>query len=149
MATSMTDIRDSVIARLVTVVPADYKELAFIETIEDNSSRTDNNRYAVRALEAAEFGGVTKTISFDQSFEVVLTKNWVQNSIDDIQQVTASYENRALIQDIYVDLVQTKGGLPGTIINISNLVIAEPEYLLEDKVAVQRATMNIKYRLTL
>jgi hypothetical protein len=103
----------------------------------------------VRALGALQNPGVNRYTTFTQSFEVVLTKGYIQSTIDDTEQVEKSYDLRAIMLDIYTDLVNTKAGVPASVMNIFNLEFTEPEYLEEDKVVVTRYTMDITFRLTL
>lgn len=149
MATKMTDIKDAMLTEVAAELGASWKQLAYVEDIAKNSFRTSSERYGVRALAASEVPGVTKFMTFSQSFEVVLTKGYVESSIDDSEQVTKSYEIRALILDIFKRMVNNKAGDASSVMQVSDLAIDEPEYLVDDKVVIQRATMNITYRLTL
>lgn len=149
MIDTMRDIRDSMLSEIATELGATYKQLAYLEDVEKNNFRTNNDRYGVRALTANEVPGVTKNVHITQTFEVVLTKGYYESSLDDTEQVEKAYDNRENALDIYKRMVNTHAGLSGTVLNITNLVVEEPEYLLEEKVAVQRATMDITYRFNL
>lgn len=149
MSDAMRQIRDAVESEISTELGASYSKLPYVEVIEKNSFRTNNNRYGVRALVSSEIPGVTKYTTFTQSFEMVLTKGYVQSTIDDTEQVEGSYDLRALILDIYTRLVNNKAGIPALTINVTNLVVSEPEYLEDDKVVIIRSTFDIIYRLTL
>lgn len=149
MADVMRQIRDSMLTEISTELGSDYKQLAYVEVVEKNSFRTSNNRYGVRALDAVQIPGVNKFATFDQTYEVVLTKGYVQSNIDDSEQVESSFDLRELMHDIYVRLVKGKAGIPASVINVNNLVISEPEYLEDDKVTIIRANMTITYRNTL
>lgn len=147
--TDIADITTAIKVKVAAELPVGYKELAFLEDIAKNSFRTSNNRYGVRALEASQLPGVTKNITLNQEFEVVLTKGYIQSSIDDTSQVAASLDLRAECLSIYKSLVNTKAGLPGTVLNITDFILQEPQYLDDDKVVIQRASMNIQYRYSL
>jgi len=149
MSDIMRTIRDGIETRVAAVAGGGYSKLAYVEQIEKNSFNTSNDRYGVRALGALQNPGVTRHTTFTQSFEVVLTKGYIQSSIDDTEQVEKSYDLRAIILDIYTDLVNTKAGVPAVVMNIFNLEFAEPEYLEEDKVVITRSTMDITFRLNL
>jgi len=149
MIDMMRDIRDSITAEIVAELGATYSALPYLENVEKNNFRSNNNRYGVRALFGAEVPGVTKNVHITQTFEVVLTKGYYESSLDDAEKIERAYDNRENVLDIYKRLVNTRGGLPGTVLNITNLVVSEPEFLVEEKVAVQRATMDITYRFSL
>ena len=128
---------------------ASYKKLAYLEDIDKNSFRTNNDRYGVRALSSSEVDSVTKFVTFTQSFEVVLTKGYYESNLDDTEQIERSLDNRENMLCIYKRLVNNRGGLPSVILNIQNLILSEPEFLVDEKVAVQRATIDITYRFSL
>jgi len=149
MSDIMRTITDGVKARIASVAGVTYSELAYVEAVEKNSFRTSNNRYGVRALGALQVPGVTKFTTYTQSFEVVLTKGYIQSNIDDTEQVSQSYDLRAIMLDIYTDLINTKAGVPDSVLNIHGLEFTEQEYLEDDKVVIIRSTMNIQFRITL
>ena len=80
---------------------------------------------------------------------MVLTKGYTQSSIDDSSQVDKSLDLRAELLGIYKRFINGKAGIPGTVLNVTDLILAEPEYLEDDKVVIQRASMNIQYRYSL
>lgn len=143
------DITTSMKAEIAAELGASYSELQFVEDVAKNSFRTNNNRYGVRALVASQLPGVTKHVTLNQEFEVVLTKGYTQSSIDDSSQVTKSLDLRAELLGIYKRFINGKAGIPGTVLNVTDLILAEPEYLEDDKVVIQRASMNIQYRYSL
>lgn len=149
MIDSMRDITNSIGAEIVAELGVGYSTLPFLEDVSKNNFRSNNNRYGVRALGASEVPGVTKNVHITQSFEVVLTKGYYESNLGDEKQTEAAYDNRENVLDIYKRLVNTRAGIPGTVLNIQNLVVSEPEYLVEEKVAVQRATMDITFRFSL
>ena len=147
--TDIADITTAIKGQIITELGVSYKELAYVEDVAKNSFRTSNNRYGVRALVAGQLPGVTKFVTLNQEFEIILTKGYIQSSIDDTSQVTGSLDLRAELLSIYKRLINTKAGLPGTVLNITDLILSSPEYLEDDKVVIQRATMNIQYRYSL
>jgi hypothetical protein len=149
MSDVMRDIRDAMLSEIQAELGVSYKELAYLETIEQNNLRTNTDRFGVRALASSQVPGVTRFTTFTQSFEIVLTKGYAASAIDDSERVEKAYDNRENLLAIYTRLVNNKGGLPLVVLNIFSLNISEPEYLLEDKVVIQRATMDITYRLSL
>ena len=149
MIDSMRDIRDAMLGEIADELGVDYGNMPYLEDISKNNFLKNNNQYGVRALDSTEVAGVTKMVHFTQTFEVVLTKGYSESNLDDTEQRERAYDNRENMLCIYKRLVNTRAGIPGTVLNISNLLVSEPEYLLEEKVAVQRATMDITYRFSL
>lgn len=149
MSDIMRTIRNAIESEIQTELGVAYKKLAYVEDVQKNSLRTSSERYGVRPLGSSQIPGVTKFTTFTQAFEVVLTKAYRESMIDDSEQVEKSLDNRELLLAIYKRLVNNKCGAPSVVLNVFDLVIDEPEYLTDDKVAIQRATMNITYRLTL
>lgn len=149
MIDSMRDVKNAMAVEIAAQLGVEYSALPYLENIEKNNFRSNNNRYGVRALGALEVPGVTKNVHITQTFEVVLTKGYYESNLDDTEQRERAYDNQENLLDIYKRLVNTRAGIPGTVLNITNLSVSEPEYLLEEKVAVQRATMDITFRFSL
>ncbi len=149
MSDIMRDIKEAMESEIQAELGSGYKELAYLEDVVKNSFRQSSERFGVRALGSGQVPGVTKHTTFSQSFEVVLTKGFTETNIDDNVKVAKSFDNRENLLAIYKRLVNNKAGIPGSVMNVFNLFIDEPQFLEEDKVAVQRATMDITYRITL
>lgn len=147
--TKVRDIKNAMLSEIATELGASYKRLAYEEDVAKNSFRSSSQRYGVRQLDAFEIPGVTKYATFDQTFQVVLTKGYIQSNIDDSEQTETSLDLAELAHDIYVRMVKNKAGLPSSVINVKDLSMSEPEYLEDDKVTIIRANMIITYRNTL
>lgn len=143
------DIVNAINSEILAELGSSYAVLPYLENVEKNNTNTNHDRYGTRALGASQLPGVTKYVTFTQSFEVVLTKGYAETSIDDNNQVSASLDNRANMLDIYKRLVNNKAGLPLVVLNVFGLDIDEPEYITESKVAIQRARMDVTYRFSL
>lgn len=149
MSDVIRTLRNAIESEVQAEAGSAYKKLAYVEDVQKNSLRTSSERYGVRPLGSSQIPGVTRYTTFTQSFEVVLTKAYRESNLDDTEQIEKSLDNRELMLAIYTRLVNNKCGAPSIVMNVFELFIDEPEYLTDDKVAIQRATMNITYRLTL
>jgi hypothetical protein len=149
MSDVIRDIRDAMVSEIQAELGSTYKPLAYLEDVAKNSFRTSSERFGVRPLASSQVPGVTKYYQFIQSFEIVISKQYLESSIDDSEKVEKSLDNREIVLALFKRMINNKAGLPSMVLNVFDLAIAEPEYLEQDKVAVQRATMNIQYRLTL
>lgn len=145
----MEDIYNSILARMGTVLDADYQLLDYVELIEKNSWNQVPKGYGVRAKIANEVDGVNKSYTLEQTFESIISDRYVHSSTNDIELRTTSFNLRNVALDIYKDLIKTKAGLPGTVVNIRTLSIAEPEVDEEAKVIVQRFEYSVFYRISL
>ena len=114
-----------------------------------NNFKQSRSKYGVRPLTTFEINGVVKATTHQHSFEVVLTDGYVNNGISDanIQSVVLqAFEN---MNSIYKRVEQVRAGAPTQVLNVTNLVISEPEILDVDKVVVLRATIDVLYRIEL
>lgn len=145
----MNDIRQSMETEALVVLGNSYQKLAYVENVQKNNFRTGNDRYGVRALDALQNPGVTKQVTLTQTFELILTKGYVDSAISDNNQVSKAYELRAKVLEIYKHFINTKAGIPGTVLNINGLNVSSPEYLEDDKLVIQRATMDVTFRYSL
>jgi hypothetical protein len=149
MIDDVRDIKDGAEAVIATYLGSSYKKLAYLNDVEKNNYNSNSNRYGVRALSANQVPGVTKYPTITQSFEVVLTKAYRESSLDDTEQLEKALDNFNDMLSIYRELVNSKCGVPNIVLNVNNISIAEPEYIVDSKVAVQRATIEITYRFSL
>lgn len=149
MSDIIRDISEGIQTEMQAELGVTYKPLAYVEDVQKNSFRTSSERFGVRALLGGQIPGVTKYVTITQSFEIVLSKQYQESMVDDSEQVSKAYDNRENLLAIYKRLVNNKCGRPDLVMNVYELSVSEPEYLVEDKVAIQRATMNVTYRLTL
>ena len=147
--TQITDIKNSIITRLIAVLPSDYKALAYIEEIEKNNNTQIKRAYGVQALEAEEVSGVNKVYTIDQTFEVIITDNYNHSQVNDNDYQNKTYDIREQCLAIYKDIVNTHAGLPGTVLNVSSLFIDIPEQDDESKSVIQRINFLIRYRVSL
>lgn len=148
MSTTITDIITGMESQIATLLPT-FSELQYKEDVQKNNLRASSDRYGVLAKASSEVPGVTKYLTFSQSFEVILIKKYYESSISDDKQVSAGLDLRDSALEIYKTLINTKAGAPAVVMNITELEMAEIEYLEEDKVAVLRSTVNITYRESL
>lgn len=126
-----------------------YKKLAYLQDVEKNNYKTNTDRYGVRVLAGGEVPGVTKNVHITHTYEIVLSKSYKESSISDTEQSEIALDNFNNMLSIYKDIVNTKAGVPLSVLNVTNLQLSEPEYIVDSKVAIQRATMDITYRFSL
>lgn len=143
------DIKEGIETVAQSILGASYKKLSYVNDVEKNNYFANSDRFGVRALAGGEVPGVTKNVHITQSFEIVLSKAYRESNLDDIEQSEKALDNFNNLLDIYKELVNVKCGEPLIVLNVTNLQISEPEFLVDSKVAIQRATMDITYRFSL
>lgn len=143
--TPVTDIVNAIVARVEAVTS--FSKLPYAFDIEKNSWQSSMDGFAVRPSNTEETTSVTKRLTYIQSFEVVLTKGYTQSAIDDSSLQSAVNEISDLIHSVFVDLEQTRAGIPATVLNVLNLTIEEPSIYETQKVVALTGTVNILYRL--
>lgn len=149
MSTVSLDLSNSLKTCIQTVMGPEYKEMAYNFEVTPNTFKNAKNQYAVQAGEIEEISGVTKYLTFSQTFRVVLASEGRDSGLTDAGSVAASFDLRQKMFELYVHLINTKAGLPSRVMNVTQLNMDTPEYLDDEKVTVLRGNFNIIYRLTL
>lgn len=149
MSGASLTLSDGIKQAIVSVMGAEYKEMAYSNDIGLNSFKNCDTQFTVQAKEVLQRDTVTKHLTFTQTFGVVLSKGYGGGDLTDSESVAVSFELRQKMYELYVHLVNTKAGLTSIVINITDLNMDTPEYLFDEKVTVLRGNFNIVYRLTL
>lgn len=102
-------------------------------------------RYGVRPLDSDTVPGVTRKITKDQIFQIILCDPFI-NRDNDTAQRTVTFAQYSKMDDIVADLMGSKAAIPDTIILIHDPSTEAPEYLEEDEVAVLRENIIIRHR---
>ena len=147
--TVVRDIRDSLLNLIATELGSEYVQLAYVNDIERNNWKQGSNGYGVRPAFKQQVAGVTKNATYLQTFELLITKRYVNQSIGDDRILDSFLDADEQIMGIYKEIINTSAGLPSVVLNATNLTTDVPQILEEDNVVVLRATVDILYRLTL
>lgn len=147
--TAVNDIIAGMKTEISTALGASYQELPYVNDVSKNNFRTNAKRYGVRALASEETSTVTKRLTLIHTFEVILTDLYYESNIDDSPLETAKQNLFEQMLRIYQQLDTTKAGTPGVVLNVTNLNTLTPEILVEEKVVVLRAEIDILYRINL
>lgn len=152
MSTVGRDLRDSLTTCLSTVAGVEYNQLKYLQELSNNSfSGGHGKRYGVRPSLAGrnDIAEVSKSLTYTQTFKFVLTKEFCQDGVSDTDMYEAWLDLQEIALRFNSKVINTKAGLPSRVINAVNFFIEEPEFLLNDKVAVLTGNIDIIYRLTL
>jgi hypothetical protein len=148
MAAIVQNITTSGKDLIATLLGSTYKELRFVFAVEKNDIRSAEKAYGFRPLEASTAETTVKTYTLDHRFEVVLTDT-IGRSDDDVQRTDAINQMYNNSDEIFKEFINTKLGLPLTVLNISEQSISEPEFVLDNKLVILRMQMTVKYRSSL
>ena len=149
MSTLVNDLLDSIKTRVASVLGSEYGELPYVIDVSQNNFNQNHNRYGVIPAASFESESVTKYVTMIQSYQLVLTKAFIEDGISDADKQAKRTELQDLVYDIYKDLVNTKAGIPSIVMNITDLQVEDATYLNEEKVVVINASFNVLYRFTL
>ena len=146
---SVTSILNGIKGGMATTLGVEFSELPYVNDVEKNNFNSNHNRYGVTAKASFQAETVTKVITMDQTFEMVITKAYIEDGISDDDSRAKNLEIQDLYLDIFKTIYNTKAGDPASVLNVSSLTVAEPEYLIEEKVIVLRASINVLHRFSL
>ena len=151
MPTAARSVRDELKTCLASTAGAEYNELKYLEeaSLSKNSfTQGKDKRYGVRpgsTPESAE-AGVNRDLTYTQSFEFVLTKGYKQSAHSDSAKYEAFLDLHEIALQFYNKVYKAP---PSRALNVVDLIIEEPLFVADDKVAVLTGNVNIIYRLTL
>lgn len=149
MSVLINDLLESIKTRVSTVLGPDFRELPFVIDVSQNNFKQNHNRYGVVPAASFETDSVTKFVTMTHSFDMVLTKAYIDDGIGDSDKRAKRTQLQDLYLDIYKDLVNTKAGIPSIVMNITDLSIDDAVYLEDEKIVVMNASFNVLYRFTL
>lgn len=143
---SVSTLTSDIKTRVQTVATA-YSELGYANDITKNTFKGNYKRFAVLPKGSSQSNSVTRYITLEQEFEIILTDGFINKALSDSEQQSRVIALQDLLVSVYKDLVNTRCGSVACI-NVTNLSIREPQFL-EDNVVVQSATFNVLYRTPL
>lgn len=146
MSNLVEQINDSLTSILATEAGAGYEELDYIINISKNAWDRNKDRYGVRPLDASTAAGVTNVYTLDHDFEIILTSEYVNSGVDDVDQREKTFVLYDKMDEFYKAAYLRKAGLPSIVLYVSEIDMDEPEYLEDNQVVVLRASVTIKYR---
>ena len=140
---AQTDILNAIESRVNAVLPS-YKRLKYSYDVEKNNKRASDDAYGIGAGAGSSVEGTFKTITMDQEFFVILTKDFGGRSDDNAERsaLKAIYDD---METLYRDLFQSKLGIPSVVYLVSELSLDEPEKIADNVISV-RMSFTVKHR---
>lgn len=148
MSTAVGDIQTAMESTMATVLGATYFELDYKHDLPKNDFRNSDKRYGVVPLGGLQVEGSIKVYTVDQVFEMVLTHGTIDRDTDEdrsAKEFLLFEKTHAILKE----MIQSKLGIPSLVMNVSNLDLADPEFLEPDNIVVQRTRLTVKYALPL
>ena len=141
----ITTLVSGINTRVAAVLGSSYSELGYIADVSDNSFKGASKRYGVIAgdLDQVETSaGVLGSYTIIQEFVIKVTDRWATSQAGDgsKRETMISLLEKCLL--IYKDLINSKAGSPGTVLNVLDGMSTASTYHEEDNVC--EATMNIQ-----
>lgn len=138
-------------ACLLSEAGPEYNELKYLEDLSLNSfTGGHDKRYGVRPGETPrnDAAEVNRALTYTQTFQFVLTKGCYLSGVSDSGKYEAFLDLHEIALRFNKKVLNTKAGLPGTVLNSINFRLNEPLFL-DDKVAVLVGNIDIIYRVAL
>lgn len=136
----------SIKTRIAAVLGSNYTELAYTNDLAKNSFTGNFKKYGLVVGSSEEISSVTRYVTLNQTFELILTDSFINTSMTDSNELAKGPVLQDLAFDIYRDLISTKAGSPSTVIMVSDFAVSSPE-TIQDKTVVIKATIKVKYRV--
>lgn len=143
---AQTDILNAIESRVNAVLPS-YKRLKYSYDLEKNNKRASDDAYGIGAGAGSSVEGTFRTITMDQEFFVILTKDFGGRNDDNAERTAlkAIYDD---METLYRDLFQSKLGIPAVVYLVSELSLDEPEKIADNVMSV-RMNFTVKHRKTI
>jgi len=134
MSSAQTIILNAIETRTNAVLPT-YSRLKYSYNIEQNSRRVSADSYGIGSGAAISVTGTNRTITLDQEFFVVLTKDFGgrDNDAAERDSLKGIYDD---LETLYRDLFQSKLGIPAEVYLVSELSLDEPEKIADNVISV-------------
>lgn len=141
---SFSIILNSLETRAAVVFPS-KSQLKHVWDITANKTLGLSNHWGIRPLSRTQVSGVTKFVTVDQGFEIILSQDFVTTSRGDASVIDKIAELHQDIDTFYSDLQETKAGNTD-IINVSDLTVEEAEVDNNSSNVIVRGQFTIRYR---
>jgi len=145
---SVEQISDAIKAR-IKVILADHKELDFSYFPEKNNFYNNFLRYGVTVGLASSTATITKSLSYNHDFKIILTDCYKATDEDEIDLTTKIFNVQDRMSDILKDLYRTNLGLINLVFQVTPLSIEAPLIIESQQVLILTSSLNVTYRLDL
>ena len=124
-----------------------YSELSHVVDLSKNSFYSLSTRYGVMPQGSKEQSGVTVANTLDQGFKIILTDEYVSDTIEDASIIAKQVALIGLFEDIFRELVRTKCGAPSVVMFVGDFAIEECYLIEKQKIIIVEAHVNVRSRV--
>lgn len=146
MSTIVKSVYDALKSAVSTELGSSWTELRFLFDVEGNDRRTAERGFGVIPLEAVSNPTILQAYTFDQTFEVILTRT-NPREIDDTDKINALLNTGELYDEasnIHKAILRTQIGIPAVINLVQEVGMNAPEFT--ENFIVLRFQFNIRWR---
>lgn len=142
-------ITDNIITRLPAVLGSGFVKLSFGSDVSLNKFGRSTKRFAVTPSGAFSTFGAVGINTIDHKWLITLTDGYMNGAaaqLNDDLKMAKIAELQDLALKVFSDLQLNKATISTGILIVNNLIINDIEFLEEEKVAVLKFELNIKYK---
>lgn len=146
---SITAIKDNILSRLGNVLGNEYSKLSYVTDVKQNKFGRTSKRFGVLPGSATEISGTLQHVTMDHQFSITLTDSFNSGAtaqLNDNLKAERINELQDKVLSVYRDLVLQARNLSANVLSVNNLQIDDPEFVDDEKVIIQKFSINIKYR---
>jgi hypothetical protein len=143
-------IRDNMITQIESILGSGYSKLSFASDLSMNKFGKSLKRFAVTPESAQEVSGSTGVNTMDHRFVITLTDGYnvgAASQLSDDAKMERIGELQGKALEIYKMLQVNKTLLSPRVLIVNSLNISTAEFLDEEKVAVIKFDINVKYKI--
>lgn len=141
------DLTTSIKTQTLAVLGSTFKEAPYGIDLLKNNFKNATRIFSVLPQGILDTDTVTRSITYDQDFKIQISDSYINKAANDSIQQTTTITLLQIAIDIYRDLVDTKCGLAGVCLNVTDLDIDDPIHDLESKIVIIDMEFTVKYRI--
>jgi len=147
MVDVVKQISDALNSTIQATLP-DYKPLDYFYNPQKNQFHGNAKRFGVAVDSGSSFETITKAITIEQNFNVVLTNDYTAHD-DESALASAILELHDAMNDIYIAVFNTKLGLPTLVYRTGPLSFTAPLIDEEQQNIILTMGLSLSYRTSL
>lgn len=145
--TQINDLTNSIKTRTLAVLGSTFKEAPYGINLLKNNFKNSKRIFSVLPQGILDTDTVTRSVTYDQDFKIQVSDSYINKAANDSIQQQTTIDILQFATDIYRDLVDTKCGLPGICLNVTDLDIDDPIHDIESKIVIIDMEFTVKYRI--
>jgi hypothetical protein len=148
MSNSVKSIYDNLKSEIKRLLP-DFIEMDYAYFPLKNQHSKNKKTYGVTIQEASEVTTVTRSITLDHTFNILLRSDYLSTSDDESNLIEVIAELYDALSTIYLNILDSKLNLPNLIYVIHPMSIDSPDIDEASNSVILNSPLIIKYRESL